>query len=1606
MEQQIAYRIGEFFGISVAREVSFPLTLLIIALAAFAAFEICYRLVMPAIIWATGKTKTNWDDELLNKEVLTAVSQLMPALIVSWLLPNVFISHATTYIWIKKLTDFYIVWACVHLTNRVIHSLFGAMEKRNGRRINSLKGVFQMVKIIIIGIGVIIGIAILFNRSPLAILTAFGASAAILMLVFKDTILGLVAGVQLTLNKMLHKGDWIICEKAGANGEVIDISLTTVKVRNWDNSVITIPPYTLISDSFQNYQPMRNAGGRRVARSVCIDVNSVRFLSDEEMKRLEEKGLMPHSGASGEKTVNLGLFRRHIKEWLLERRNIIRRKGRTMFVMVRQLQPTPQGIPVELYFFTDKTVWEEYEDLQSDIFDYVYATVPEFGLSIYQQPASSDVRGMLRNACVTLLMLVTAGGASFAGNGDRQPVDYVNTLMGTQSSYELSHGNTYPAIALPWGMNFWTPQTGKMGDGWTYTYTAGKIRGFKQTHQPSPWMNDFGQFSLMPLTLDFPDGATPDLLKTPEILADLFGEDTRASAFSHKAETATPYYYSVYLADHDITTEIAPTERAAIFRISYPTREVAYFVADAFDRGSSVTIDTLNNRITGYSTRNSGGVADGFRNWFVMQFDRPFTFSAVIADSIATGALSATAGHTVGVVGFQTGKGRPVTVRVASSFISEQQALENLKEVSATFDEIKDAGRARWNEMLGRFEINDAPSDKQRTFYSCLYRCLLFPHALHEQTADGRIIHRSPYNGNVEEGRLYGGTGFWDTFRALFPLLNLAYPSQSARMQEGWVNAYKESGFLPEWSSPGHRDCMVGNNSASVVADAYIKGIRGYDAETLWKAVTHGAHSWLEGTASGRLGHQWYDRLGYVPCDVGINENGARTLEYAYDDWCIAQFGKALGKKKKETDPYLRRSQNYRNLFDPSIGLMRGRRKDGSWKTPFNPLKWGDVFTEGNSWHYTWSVFHDPQGLISLMGGKEKFNAKLDSVMTMPPLFDESYYGFVIHEIKEMQIAGMGNYAHGNQPAQHILYLYDHSGRPASTQTHVREVMDKLYTPTPDGYCGDEDNGQTSAWYVFSAMGLYPVCPGSVNYEIGSPLFRDLRLHLENGNTLRLSAPANSDKTRYVKSVTVKDAVDTGRNWLYHDELTRGGEIRFDMTDDPSEVGEWIVRRDTTEYLSRRPAPEKRLFRSEVIENVIDSVCSVLKDEKLARMFANCFPNTLDTTVHFRRDSLGRPDTFVYTGDIPAMWLRDSGGQIWPYVRFAAKDPALREMIAGVILRQLKCIDIDPYANAFNDGPKPDSEWQGDWTRMKPEVYERKWEIDSPCYVIRLAHEYWKRTGDTSVFGNEWLTAVRRILDTFREQQRREGYGSYIFLRETARAFDTLSNGGVGAPVKPVGLIASSFRPSDDATTFQFLVPSNFFAVTSLRKAAEILTEVNGEHGLAGECRALADKVEQALKKYATYEHPEFGTIYAYEVDGFGNRMLMDDANVPSLLSMPYLGDVDIDDPIYRNTRRFVWSDSNPYFFRGKAGEGIGGPHVGYYWIWPMSIMMRAFTSDDDAEIADCIRMLKETDAGTGFMHESFHKDDAGRFTRDWFAWQNSLFGELILNLLEKGKLK
>ncbi|MEL4425009.1 GH92 family glycosyl hydrolase [Shewanella indica] len=720
-------------------------------------------------------------------------------------------------------------------------------------------------------------------------------------------------------------------------------------------------------------------------------------------------------------------------------------------------------------------------------------------------------------------------------------VHYVNPLMGTDSKFSLSNGNTYPAIATPWGMHFWTPMTAQMGDGWTYKYDDDTLRGIKQTHQPSPWLNDYGAFSLMAVTGE---------LK--------FKEDERASWFSHKAETVSPDHYSVYLADYDVTMEVTPTERAAQFRFTFPQTEQAYILLDAFDKGSMVRILPEQRKIIGYARNNHGGVPDNFHNYFVIEFDKDFELSHTWQDGwvLQPNKLISEGEHVGAIIGFKTRRGEQVHAKVASSFISQEQAEINLhREIGEhSFDQTQTAARQSWQKELSRIRVEDQDVEQVKTFYSTLYRLLLFPRKFYEYDANNQLIHYSPYNGEVLPGYMFTDNGFWDTFRAVFPFFTLMYPELDVQIMEGLANTYKESGWLPEWASPGHRNVMIGSNSAINIADAYLKGIRGFDIETLYEAAKKNAEV-NEGrpmTSVGREGVDYYNKLGYVPYDVGINENAARTLEYAFADFNLYKLADALGKTQ-DAEVFKQRAYNYRNLFDAETGWMRGKNQDGSFQSPFNPLKWGDAFTEGNALHYSWSVFHDIEGLKQLMGGQQGFIDKLDQVFDMPPLFDDSYYGFTIHEIREMQIVNMGNYAHGNQPIQHMIYLYNHAGQPWKAQQKIRDVMNRLYSATPDGYCGDEDNGQTSAWYVFSALGFYPVTPGTPEYVIGSPLFDKVTLTLEDGKTFVIQSDNNLDSNPYIQKASLNGKTLT-RSWLNHHEIQAGGTLNFDMGATPNKA--------------------------------------------------------------------------------------------------------------------------------------------------------------------------------------------------------------------------------------------------------------------------------------------------------------------------------------------------------------------------------------------------------------------------------------------------------------------
>ena len=1129
------------------------------------------------------------------------------------------------------------------------------------------------------------------------------------------------------------------------------------------------------------------------------------------------------------------------------------------------------------------------------------------------------------------------------------------------------HGHVFVGANVPFGMVQVGPTSIPQAWDWTSGYHASDstVIGFSHTHLSGTGIGDLFDITVMPVTgeVTYARGEEKDPASGMWSYADRTKEITK------------PGYYSVPLTRYGITAEMTATERVGLHRYTFPASDAAAVVFDlenggCWDKATQTHLEKEgDSRITGW--RYSTGWAKDQRVYFVAEFSKPFAKFETVGDKYARAS-------------FATTDGEQVLLKVALSPVSIEGAKANLvAELPGwDFDATVKAADAKWNAELSKVKVTTTDEAAKRIFYTALYHTMVAPSLFCDVNGDyygsDHEIHRNADFTN------YTTFSLWDTYRAAMPLMTILHPEKMPDIIRTMLAIADEQGRLPVWHLWGNEtDCMVGNPGIPVVADALVKGIEGFDREKAFEAIKKTA-------MNPDRGNGLRMQYGYIPCDL-FNEAVAYDMEYALADGAAARAAEVLGRME-DAKFFEERSHSYRNYFDPSTRFMRGRDSRKGWRTPFDPFHSthrADDYCEGNAWQYTWLAPHDVEGLQGCFGSRAKLIEKLDSLFIVSPVIQGGN--------TSPDISGLiGQYAHGNEPSHHILYLYTMLGQPWKTADKVREVLTTLYHDAPDGLSGNEDVGQMSAWYILSSLGMYEAEPAGGRYWFGSPLFDRAELKVE-GGVFTITAENNSAENKYIQRVWLDGQLYT-KPWIAHADVVRGGELRFEMGAEPKV---WYCPQEPEAYADRRP--EKRLFTSEAVEAEIGRVSAQLTNDRIRWMFRNCFPNTLDTTVHYREDEDGNPDTYVYTGDIPAMWLRDSGAQVWPYVQLCGNDVPLRRMIAGVIRRQFKLINIDPYANAFNDGPTGAGE-DAEFYPQNPWVFERKWEIDSHCYPIRLAHHYWKTTGDVSVFDAEWVAAMRNIIKTLREQQRKEGPGPYTFLRTTDRQLDTKCCVGRGNPVNPVGLIASAFRPSDDATTFEFLVPSNFMVVSSLRKAAEILTAVNDERELADECTALADEVAAALQKYAVVEHPEFGKIYAFEVDGFGSAQLMDDANVPSLLAMPYLGDVERTDPIYENTRRFVWSTENPYFWRGAAGEGIGGPHIGVEMIWPMSIMMRAFTATDDEEIRDCICQLITTDAGTGFMHESFSRHDAADFTRAWFAWQNTLFGELILKLVNDGK--
>ena len=1146
---------------------------------------------------------------------------------------------------------------------------------------------------------------------------------------------------------------------------------------------------------------------------------------------------------------------------------------------------------------------------------------------------------------------------------------YVDPKIGTGG-----HGHVFVGANVPFGLVQLGPTSIPQEWDWCSGYhdSDSTVIGFSHTHLSGTGIGDLFDVTVMPVVgeVTFARGT----------------EDDQASGLWSYAdrtrEIARPGYYSVPLTRYGITAEMTATNRVGLHRYTFPKSEESAIVIDlqnggCWDKPTETFIEACgDNAVQGY--RYSKGWANAQRIYFYAEFSKPF--EDIHIHSIDYMPLFAKAD-------FNTTEGEKVLMKVGLSPVSIEGARANMAaELPGwDFEAVASAADEAWNAELGRISVDTADETAKKIFYTALYHSMFAPATFCDvngkyRGADGEIYENPGYT-------TYTTFSLWDTYRAAMPLYSIFQSERYPELINTMLAIYKEQGKLPVWHLHGcETDCMVGNPGIPPVADAIVKGFEGFDYELAFEAMKVSA-------LRPDRGQDARMKYGYIPYDK-FNESVAYDLEYALADGALANAAKVLGKEE-DYQYFFNRSKSYVDLFDHELRFIRGKDSKGRFRTEYSPFASAhraDDYCEGNGWQYTWLVPHDFRGLVSCFGSKEEFLVKLDSLFTVPSVIEGAE--------TSPDISGLiGQYAHGNEPSHHILYFYAMAGQPWKTADKVREVLSTLYSAESDGLSGNEDVGQMSSWYILSALGFYEVEPASGRYWFGSPVFDKAEIAVD-GGTFTIITEGNSDENRYIQNITLNGKAYT-KGYLEHKDLAAGGELVIKMGAEPKV---WYCAEEPLEYEDQRPLPEDRLFTSKAVEDEIARVVGMLENPRLKWMFANCYPNTLDTTVHPVESEDGLPDTFVYTGDIPAMWLRDSGAQVWPYLRYVNEDPELRKMIAGVIRRQFKCICVDPYANAFNVEPLG-AHNKTDWPEADPYVFERKWEIDSHCYPIRLAYEYWKKSGDETVFDAVWHEAMGKIVATLKEQQRKEGHGSYVFLRTTDRQLDTKCVVGRGNPVNPVGLIASAFRPSDDATTFEFLVPSNFMAVTSLRKAAEILREVNNDAELAQECLDLASEVEQALKEHAVCEHPEYGKIYAFEVDGFGSQFLMDDANVPSLLAMSYLGDVPADDPVYQNTRKFVWSEANPYFHRGPAGEGIGGPHIWSEVIWPMSIMMRAFTSDSDEEIQHCICQLMTTDAGTGFMHESFHKDNAEVFTREWFAWQNTLFGELILKIIDDGRL-
>ena len=724
---------------------------------------------------------------------------------------------------------------------------------------------------------------------------------------------------------------------------------------------------------------------------------------------------------------------------------------------------------------------------------------------------------------------------SFPVFAEKDLVQYVNTLQGTNSTYELSWGNTYPTTAVPYPMNSWSPQTGKNGDGWKYQYSATTIRGFQPTHQCSPWVGDYGVFSLMPV---------------PELVVD---ESKRATPFSHDKEIAKPHYYKVTL-ENGITTEFSPTTRSAHFRFSFPAKGDAFLVLDGYTKTSQVQIDVANHRITGY-VHNGAFSPKTHKNYFIIQFDKPFVSYGTWENRKNTIQKNNLRREGEGIGAYvQFAKGSKVQAKVSTSYISPEQAEVTMtRELGkhSSVEVTKQAAADVWNQLLNRVLVEGGTEEDMKTFYSCMFRANLFSHKFYEEKEDGSPYYYSPYDEKIHDGYMFTDNGFWDTFRSQFPLTNILHPTMQGQYMQALLDAQEQCGWLPSWSFPSETGGMVGNHSISLLTDAWVEGIRTFDPEKALKAYAHEAMNkgpW--GGANGRVRWKDYYQLGYIPYPESMGST-AQTLEYCYDDFCAYQLAKMTGNKFYE-EVFARQIYNYKNVYDPSVGFMRGRKLDGSW-ADFDAFEWGGPYCEGNAWHYNWSVFHDVQGLIDLTGGDERFVAKIDSVFALPGIVKYGTYGTKIHEMLEMDLAKMGQYAQGNQPIQHMIYLYSYAGQPWKTQYWIRQVMDRLYNSSENGYPGDEDQGGMSSWYVLSALGIYSVCPGTDEYVLGSPKFRKTTITMEDGKKFVIEAKGNSKDNVYIQNATLNGKRHT-RNYIHYSDIVNGGVLELQMGNQPEKT--------------------------------------------------------------------------------------------------------------------------------------------------------------------------------------------------------------------------------------------------------------------------------------------------------------------------------------------------------------------------------------------------------------------------------------------------------------------